>query len=92
MSVYCMGINQTLYDKDLDKVMEKMWLEFDTNSKEVAKTFGKFVYEYIWPHEKTHTDVSGDLAAMLRVRFKINGSRRAPKVVLLGPPGSGRST
>lgn len=67
-------------------------MEFETNNSEVAETFGKFVYDYVWPISKSHTDVSGDLAAMLRVRFKVNGSKRSPKVILMGPPGSGRST
>ena len=29
---------------------------------------------------------------MLRIRFRANAPRRPPRVVLLGPPGSGRST
>lgn len=29
---------------------------------------------------------------MLRIRFRNNAPRRPPRVILLGPPGSGRST
>lgn len=29
---------------------------------------------------------------MLRIRFRSNAPRRPPRVILLGPPGSGRST
>mmetsp|Transcript_42285 Transcript_42285/g.30481 ORF Transcript_42285/g.30481 Transcript_42285/m.30481 type:complete len:103 (+) Transcript_42285:730-1038(+) len=29
---------------------------------------------------------------MLRIRFRPNAPRRPPRVILLGPPGSGRST
>lgn len=29
---------------------------------------------------------------MLRIRYKSNAPRRPPRVILLGPPGSGRST
>lgn len=46
MQVYATGINQTLYDKDLDKVLEKMWAEFTTNSRQVDETFGKYIYHY----------------------------------------------
>ena len=29
---------------------------------------------------------------MLRIRYKSNAPRRPPRVILIGPPGSGRST
>ena len=29
---------------------------------------------------------------MLRIRFRNNAPRRPPKILLIGPPGSGRST
>ena len=29
---------------------------------------------------------------MLRIRYRANAPRRPPRVILLGPPGSGRST
>jgi adenylate kinase len=29
---------------------------------------------------------------MLRIRYRSNAPRRPPRVILLGPPGSGRST
>ena len=37
-------------------------------------------------------DVANDLARMLRLKFRNNAPRRPPKVMLIGPPGSGRST
>ena len=36
--------------------------------------------------------VANDLKRMLSIRFRNNAPRRPPKVLLIGPPGSGRST
>ena len=36
--------------------------------------------------------MANELARMLRIRFRSNAPRRPPRVILLGPPGSGRST
>ena len=36
--------------------------------------------------------MANDLARMLRIRFRSNAPRRPPRVILLGPPGSGRTT
>ena len=36
--------------------------------------------------------VANDLKRMLSIRFRNNAPRRPPKILLIGPPGSGRST
>ncbi len=36
--------------------------------------------------------MANELARMLRIRYRSNAPRRPPRVILLGPPGSGRST
>ena len=36
--------------------------------------------------------MANDLARMLRVHYVNNAPRRPPRVMLIGPPGSGRST
>lgn len=57
----------------------------------VRNTFKGFVYEYD-ANEKDQNEVANDLARMLRIRYKSDAPRRPPRVILLGPPGSGRST
>ena len=42
--------------------------------------------------DKAVNEVSNDLARMLRIRHRNNAPRRPPRVILIGPPGSGRST
>lgn len=42
--------------------------------------------------DKPQNEVANDLARMLRIRHRNNAPRRPPKVILIGPPGSGRTT
>lgn len=48
-----------------------MWVEFETNSREVNSVFGRYVYHYDM-NNKNQTDTANDLAALLRIRFKTN--------------------
>ena len=57
----------------------------------VQAAFKGFVYEY-QGDDKDQNEVANDLARMLRIRYKTDAPRRPPRVILLGPPGSGRST
>lgn len=59
--------------------------------KGVKKAFEGFVYEY-GASDKDQNETSMELARMLRLRYKSDAPRRAPRIILLGPPGSGRST
>jgi adenylate kinase len=60
-------------------------------ASEVNCTFGNHVY-YFDVEGKENTDIINDLARMLKVRFRSNAPRRPPNVVLVGAPGSGRTT
>jgi len=42
--------------------------------------------------DKAQNEIANDLARMLRIRHRNNAPRRPPRVILIGPPGSGRST
>jgi ATP-dependent 26S proteasome regulatory subunit len=37
-------------------------------------------------------EVDANLISMLKIRFSKQSPRRAPKVIIQGPPGSGRTT
>jgi adenylate kinase len=87
----CAEVNQSLYGKELEDVGMSLYREWDVNQREVNNTFNKFIYFYDC-NEKQQQDVANDLARMLRVRFRNGAPRRPPKVILLGPPGSGRTT
>lgn len=57
----------------------------------MKSAFEGFVYEYD-AIDKDQNEVANDLARMLRIRYKVDAPRRPPRVILLGPPGSGTST
>jgi len=41
--------------------------------------------------DKTSSDVTAELKKMLDLRFKNDAPRRPPRIIIMGPPGSGRS-
>jgi DNA replication protein DnaC len=65
--------------------------EYDFNIKAVRSAFNNFIYDYN-AVGRSQSDVANDIARMLRIKLKSNGPRRPARVILLGPPGSGRST
>ena len=65
--------------------------EYDLHIKGVRSAFKGFIYEFD-ATDKDKDQAANDLARMLRIRFRSNAPRRAPRVVILGPPGSGRTT
>jgi adenylate kinase family enzyme len=83
--------NTTLYGPELDEVAGQAIDEYDLNVKGVKTAFKGFLYEYN-AIDKPQNDVANELARMLRIRFRSNAPRRPPRVILLGPPGSGRSS
>ena len=83
--------NSTLYGPELEEVATQAIDEYELHIKGVKSAFKGFIYEYN-AIDKQQNDVANDLARMLRIRFRANAPRRPPRVVLLGPPGSGRST
>lgn len=83
--------NSTLYGPELDEVANMAIDEYDLHIRGVKSAFNGFIYEYS-ATDKVQNDVANDLARMLRIRFRSNAPRRPPRVILVGPPGSGRST
>jgi len=59
------------------------------NMRAVNDSFKQFIFEY--DAERPHPDISADLFKMLKLRFQNGAPRRPPKIVIVGPPGSGRS-
>jgi len=75
----------------LEQVAKSLYREWDVHQREVNATYEQMIYFYDC-NDKQQQDVANDLARMLRIRFRNGAPRRPPKVLLLGPPGSGRTT
>jgi pantothenate kinase len=65
--------------------------EYDLNLKGVKEAFDQFIFEHD-AQDKAQTDVANELKKMLSLRYKPNAPRRPPRVIILGPPGTGRNT
>lgn len=59
--------------------------------KGVKEAFSNFIFEHDVT-DKSYNDVIPDLTRMLNLRFRENAPRRPPRILLVGPPGSGRNT
>lgn len=86
-----MTAGSTLYGPELDEVAEQSIEEYRLHIAGVKVAFNGFIYEY-QANNKDQNEVANDLARMLRIRYKTDAPRRPPRVILLGPPGSGRQT
>jgi len=85
------NINQSLYGPELDDLANQVYQEYLLHQEGVNSVFNQFIYQYE-VGEKQMNEVASDIARVLRIRFRNNAPRRPPRVILLGPPGSGRST
>lgn len=83
--------NPNLAGSDLATLVEGGVADWYNNDYEVCTTFDKHIYNYDI-EGKENQEVINDLSRMLKVRFRANAPRRAPNVVLVGAPGSGRTT
>jgi len=83
--------NPQLYGNDLDDTAAQICADYKMNMNAVRSSFKQFIFEYN-ATDQAVSDVTKDLSRMLRLRYKSDAPRRPPRVILLGPPGSGRTT
>jgi len=60
------------------------------NIKEVKQAFAGFYCDI--DANQDHDTVVNDIARIMKLRIKPNAPRRPPKILLVGPPGSGKTT
>lgn len=83
-----------LFGAQLDEAAQKSVDEYKLHIRGVKEAYKGFYYEYdeYDPEKKSHNDVYYDLSYVLGIRYMKGASKRAPQIILLGPPGAGRST
>lgn len=84
-------VNQSLYGNELEDLAANTYKEYELNMKGVREVFHQFIFEH-GAEDKTSSDVTAELKKMLDLRFKNDAPRRPPRILIMGPPGSGRST
>lgn len=83
--------NNTLYGPELEDLAVQCLQEYELNMKGVRECFDQFIFDHDG-QDKAQTDVANELKKMLSLRFKPGAPRRPPRIIILGPPGSGRDT
>ena len=75
------------------EIAERVFMEYEINMNAVAETYSQFIYNVDSVMNSNETSaIIDDLTRMLRIRHRNNAPRVPPKIMLIGPPGSGRST
>jgi adenylate kinase family enzyme len=77
-----------LIGTELDRAAETALTEYELHIKGVKESYSKFIYEA--DADKSLEEMEQDLLKM--VQLKVSDPMRPPRVIILGPPGSGRST
>lgn len=85
------SINQSLYGPELEELAQQCLQEYELNMRGVNTAFDQFIFEHN-AEDKAQSDVANELGKMLKLRFRTNAPRRPPRVIIVGPPGSGRQT
>lgn len=60
------------------------------NCNAVRDSFKQFIFEY--DADRPISETQQDLFRMLKLRYRNGAPRRPPRVIIIGPPGSGRTT
>ena len=91
INAYVQKIIPGIFGDEIDELALKIKSEHDFNLNGVKDTFNNFIFNYDTSGNALEQTVQ-DLGRMINLRFRINAPRRPPRVIILGPPGSGRST
>ncbi len=83
------SINQSLYGPELEELAQQCLQEYELNMRGVNSAFNQFIFEHN-AEDKAQSDVANELGKMLKLRFRQMAPRRPPRVIIVGPPGSGR--
>jgi len=83
--------NPDIYGKDLDDKVTQILCDYNMHMDACRSSFKQFIFDFD-STDMAVQEVTKDLLRMLRLRYKSDAPRRPPRVILLGPPGSGRST
>ena len=82
--------NSSIYGDQLNELAVQIYADYSMNINAVRDSFKQFIFEF--DADRPLSDSQQDLHKMLKLRYRNGAPRRPPRVILLGPPGSGRTT
>ena len=85
-------VNQALYGPELDALAEHCYMEHCMQERGVFSVFGDYVSHFDCDVFSSQQEVQNELLKILKLRFKNDAPRTPPKIIILGPPGSGKTT
>ena len=93
-----MKLKQNLLDYDstptgpqIEDYCRSAQQEYWLNMKGVREVYKNFIFD-IDMRDRERSDVEEILTRMLRVKFMGKHASKPPRVIVVGPPGSGRTT
>lgn len=62
------------------------------NERGLRSVFNQFIFDMDCDQFSSQQEVQNELLKILKLRYKNDAPRRPPRIVILGPPGSGRTS
>lgn len=81
---------KVLTEAEADTIAKNVSLEYNMNIKDVKEAFSGSYCEI--DAGQDHDTVVNDIARIMKLKIKSNAPRRPPRVLIVGPPGSGKTT
>ena len=89
----CFDQNSALFAAEVEQLSQQIYSEYELNMRQVEELFSQFIYHFdVTPFMPSHVEAALKIQKMLNIRFRSKAPRRPPRIILLGPPGAGRST
>lgn len=85
------ALNSTLNDQEIEELTNKKLLEYSMHVSKVREVFKNAVFE-LDTNDRTWTHVELQIRKQIALKFGSISPKQVPKVILFGPPGSGRHT
>ena len=86
------AIKTDLYGQELEDLAAQSYQEYELHMTGVKAAFNQFIFEHACDDGKTAADITAELKKMLDLRFQQDAPRRPPRILIMGPPGAGRTT
>lgn len=85
-------INQSLYGPELDEIAAQCFQEHQLNQRGVEQVLSKFITRFDSDMYPSQQETQQELLNIFKLHFKVEGIKSPHKIIILGPPASGKTT